>query len=248
MSEHKIDTHNNSHDAPELMGGLSTNRVEALSDGVFAVAMTLLVLEVHVPDVRTGPLDPLTFLADLWYANGSGKVFLAYVMSFALLGVYWVGQHSQFQYIRRADRPLLWINILFLLLIALVPFTTSMVGKYMSITSMALVVYGVHLLAIAIVIYSHWWYATHDRHLTDHHLDQQIVKAGAGRIRTSMFICLAGLALAFINPYVSAACYLLIPIYYIVPGRIDRHWSPWRRKNMVGSGANVSVGGEEGER
>src|SRR4030088_188078 len=97
---------------------LSRNRIEALTDGVFAVAMTLLVLDIKVPELEpplAGAELPLKPLA-LW------PKFLSYLISFVILGVYWVGHHIQLSFIRRADRPLLWINILFLLWVALVPF------------------------------------------------------------------------------------------------------------------------------
>src|SRR5215471_1982543 len=97
---------------------LGRNRIEALTDGVFAVAMTLLVLDIRVPELHQ-PLAtaelPLKLLS-LW------PKFLSYTISFVILGVYWVGHHVQLSFIRRADRPLLWINILFLLWVALVPF------------------------------------------------------------------------------------------------------------------------------
>jgi uncharacterized membrane protein len=105
---------------------LGRNRIEALTDGVFAVAMTLPVLDIKVPELRqpTGTADlPLKLL-------GLGPKLLSYSVSFTILGVYWVGHHIQLSFIRRADRPLLWINILFLLWVALVPFSTALLGEY----------------------------------------------------------------------------------------------------------------------
>src|ERR1700737_1299223 len=108
---------------------LSRNRIEALTDGVFAVAMTLLVLDIKVPELPQ-PMatdELLRQLLALW------PKFLSYVISFVILGVYWVGHHVQLSFIRRADRPLLWINILFLLWVALVPFSTALLGEYAKI-------------------------------------------------------------------------------------------------------------------
>ena len=101
---------------------LGRNRIEALTDGVFAVAMTLLVLDIKVPELEQ-PLAtaelPLKLLS-LW------PKFLSYTISFVILGAYWVGHHVQLSFIRRADRPLLWINVFFLLWVALVPFSTAL--------------------------------------------------------------------------------------------------------------------------
>jgi uncharacterized membrane protein len=124
---------------------LSRNRIEALTDGVFAVAMTLLVLDIKVPELEppsaTAEL-PLKLLA-LW------PKFLSYLISFVILGVYWVGHHIQLSFIRRADRPLLWINVLFLLWVALVPFSTALLGEYAK-TRIAIAVYGANLIAIGL--------------------------------------------------------------------------------------------------
>src|SRR5215475_9204742 len=101
---------------------LGRNRIEALTDGVFAVAMTLLVLDIKVPELQQ-PLAtaelPLKLLS-LW------PKFLSYTNSFVILGVYWVGHHFQLSFIRRADRPLLWINIFFHLWATPEIFSTSL--------------------------------------------------------------------------------------------------------------------------
>src|SRR5215469_15788500 len=118
---------------------LGRNRIEALTDGVFAVAMTLLVLDIRVPELQplaTAEL-PLKLLS-LW------PKFLSYTISFVILGVYWVGHHVQLSFIRRADRPLLWINILFLLWVALVPFSTALLSEYAT-TRIAIAIYGANL-------------------------------------------------------------------------------------------------------
>ena len=131
---------------------LGRNRIEALTDGVFAVAMTLLVLDIKVPELQQ-PLAtaelPLKLVA-LW------PKFLSYTISFVILGVYWVGHHVQLSFIRRADRPLLWINILFLLWVALVPFSTALLSEY-SNTRLAIAIYGANLIAIGLTLALHWW-------------------------------------------------------------------------------------------
>src|SRR5260370_38420709 len=101
---------------------LSRNRIEALADGVFAVAMTLLVLDIKVPELQS-PLAtaelPLKLLA-LW------PKFLSYLISFVILGVYWMGHNMQLSLIRQPDRPLIWINVLFLLSASLFHFSTAL--------------------------------------------------------------------------------------------------------------------------
>ncbi len=101
---------------------LSTQRIEALCDGVFAIAMTLLVLDIPVPPSSTAGARAL-FHA-LWPDMAS------YIASFAVLGVYWVGQHTQFHFIRHADQVLLWMTLLFLMLIAAMPFSAALIGHF----------------------------------------------------------------------------------------------------------------------
>lgn len=102
---------------------MHTARLETLADGVFAIVMTLLVFELRIPEL------PGAAAADLWAAVVLlGPSLLSFIVSFLVLGVYWVGHHSQFQHIRRADQTLLWLNILFLMCVSLVPFSAGMLG------------------------------------------------------------------------------------------------------------------------
>ena len=108
-----------------LISGLSKTRIEALTDGIFAIAITLMVFDIKVPAVtQMNQLNLRHELIQLW------PRFLAYVISFVMLGVYWVGHHNQYHYIRRTDRPFLWINIFFLMGISLIPFSTGLLGQF----------------------------------------------------------------------------------------------------------------------
>src|ERR1041385_8087175 len=96
---------------------MSTGRLEAFSDGVFSIAATLLVLELHVPDIGSGLGQAL--LAQ-WPS------YLTYVTSFATIGIIWVNHHSLFEHVRQVDRPLLFLNLLLLITGSLIPFPTSL--------------------------------------------------------------------------------------------------------------------------
>jgi uncharacterized membrane protein len=198
---------------------LGRNRIEALADGVFAVAMTLLVLDIKVPELQP-PLAaaelPLKLLA-LW------PKFLSYTVSFVILGVYWVGHHVQLSFIRRADRPLLWINILFLLWVALVPFSTALLSEYAN-TRLAIAIYGANLIAIGLTLALHWWYATTKRRHVDPDIDSGLVRAAMHRTLMAPLVYILAIVLCFFNTGVSLALYALVPILYILPGRIDIHW------------------------
>jgi uncharacterized membrane protein len=198
---------------------LGRNRVEALTDGIFAVAMTLLVLDIKVPEAQqaTGAANlPLNLLALV------PKV-LSYIISFIILGVYWVGHHAQLAFIHRADRPLLWINIVFLLWVALVPFSTALLSEY-SNTRMAIGIYGGNLIAIGLTLALHWWYATAGSRHVDPAIDRALVRGAMYRTLMGPFVYLLAILLSFIKVELSLILYALVPILYILPGRIDVHW------------------------
>ena len=212
--------------------GLSTSRIEALTDGIFAVAMTLLVFGITVPALETvtkAQADPVAvLLREQWVG------LLVYALSFALLGVYWVGLHAQFQYIKRANRSLLWINILILLLISFIPFTTSFLGQYAEYHPVpvyglhiysAVIFYGAHIVAIGAVIYFHWWYAMRTPLIAGPRVDRHMVRAAANRILFAPVISLIAIVCSFITPIASLICFALIPIVYIFPSHIDLHWT-----------------------
>jgi uncharacterized membrane protein len=203
------------HDEP---GGLTTGRIVALADGVFAVAMTLLVLEFHVPTLPAGAssaqLDAA--LAKLW------PQVLSYVAGFLVLGTLWIGHHYQLHFVRRADRPFLWLNLGFLLMVAFLPFCVALLGTFgMFTTPCAL--YGVTLLAAGSCLIGQWNYATSGRRLVEPDLDEGIVRALRSRINAGMLVYFVGFALAFVAPRISLAAYAAMPLLYFVPSRIDRH-------------------------
>jgi len=116
---------------------MSTGRIEAFSDGVFAIVVTLLVLEIHVPQVQ-GP-DLGAALARSLAAMA--PKFLSYVLSFAIICIWWIAHHHLFHLLRKSDRGLLWLNCLFLLFLAFIPFPTALMGDYPS-ERIAVISYG----------------------------------------------------------------------------------------------------------
>lgn len=198
---------------------LGRNRIEALTDGVFAVAMTLLVLDIKVPELQQ-PLTTADLAAKLF---ALWPKFLSYTISFVILGVYWVGHHVQLSFIRRADRPLLWINIFFLLWVALVPFSTALLSEFPKM-QLAIAVYGANLIAIGLTLALHWGYATDENRHVDPNIHPGLVRAAMLRTLIGPFVYVIAIGLSLLRPEVSLALYALVPILYILPGRIDIHW------------------------
>ena len=201
--------------------GLSKARIEALTDGVFAVAMTLLVLDIKVPIVEQAVSEGLPHsLLALW------PRFLSYAISFIMLGIYWVGHHNQFHMIRRTDRALLWINILFMMGVSLLPFSTALLSQYANEPS-AIIVYGVNLIIVGLVLFWHWRHATFGHRLVDDDLDPSIVSLAARRILVGPALFLIAIGVSYFSVWASLAIYILTPLFYVFPGSIDRQWRTW---------------------
>lgn len=194
-------------------GGFSTARVETLGDGIFAIVMTLLVLQLRIP-AGTLARDFPHELRQLWPQLG------AYVVSFVVLGIYWVAHHNQFAFIKAVDRVLLWINILFYLVVALVPFSASVAGGYHE-EPLASAVYGGNLIAVGLVLLLHWRYATSQPALSEP-VDPRLRREIDRHILMAPALYAAAIALGFVSTWISLAIYAFVPVLYIVPNRVDR--------------------------
>ena len=189
----------------------SPERLKALGDGVFAIVMTLLVLQLGVP-VAKGLSKETELLREL------GKLlpeFLIYVLSFMILGVFWVIHYSVFGAVRMYDTTLVWLNILFLMFVSLIPFSTALVGKNGFVTVTA-VIYGVNMLLILNLGWAIWAFITGKRGLADKSLDPIVVRGGN---RMGLFyatVMWAAIGLAFLIPVVSFFIYSLIVLAFII--------------------------------
>jgi uncharacterized membrane protein len=192
---------------------MSKSRLEAFSDGVFAVAITLLVLEIKVPEVSSGLGHQL---AEEWPSYAS------YAVSFFVIGTIWINHHAIFEHLGRADRVLMWLNLFLLLWIVLIPWATELLATYMreggeAERTAALVYTGVMtLMGVAFGLL--WTYAARDRRLLAVNLSDAEI-----RRRTRRFAGGAPVyALAMVVAVFSAPACLLInaalALYYALPG------------------------------
>jgi len=199
--------------------GLPPNRIEALADGIFAVAMTILVLELHVPDLgpvasEAGLLSALMSLVPKALSFGSG---------FVILGTLWIGHRFQFHYIRRTNRVILWINLVFLLMISFLPFVVALIGTYGAMR-VSCIVYGTTLVGALTCLLVQWLYATGpSRRLVGSPLPPEVFVGLRNRVLMGMIGYGAGLLLAFVAPRASLGCYAATPLLYLLPTRFDRY-------------------------
>jgi uncharacterized membrane protein len=199
---------------PHPVGTMGTGRIEALSDGVFAIIMTLLVFEITIPSVP--PQELPAALISLW------PYFVGYAISFVLLGIYWTGHRAQYIYILHADTNLHWLNMLFFSLCGLVPFSTGLVSRYPE-QPLSVVFYGLNLALIGVALYLHWLYATHDSRLVADDLTPLVRRFGAQRCLLAPAIYVVAIAVGLVNPTISLLVYALVPIFYILPS-FQRLW------------------------
>ena len=202
--------------APTTPGSaMSTTRLEAFSDGVFAIAITLLILEIKVPAPVEGVDGGLgTALLHQWPSYAS------YVTSFLTIGIFWVNHHSIFRYIKRTDQTLLMINTLFLMVISFLPFPTALIAEYVGHAAdeqVAALLYSGSFLVGGILFNAVWWYATIRFRLIDPTTSPQLVR----RLTTLGWVGTVFYAVAFALGFVSVpACLLLcvlLAVMYAIP-------------------------------
>ena len=194
---------------------MDTRRVETLADGVFAIAMTLLVLEVHVPDIA----EPVTGTAMLDALGSILPSVAGYAVSFVILGMIWIGHHNQFHFIRRVNRPLLWINIFYLLCVAFVPFATAFLTRY-PLQPAGLLIYGGTLLLGGLTHFFSWNYAV-GRGLVTEEVTPEIAELFRERISMGIVVYLAATLVGAFLPKVGLVLFASMPVLYMLPSRID---------------------------
>ncbi|MDQ3658534.1 MAG: TMEM175 family protein [Actinomycetota bacterium] len=202
--------------------GDDTGRIEAFSDGVFAIAITLLVIEIGVPHMNDAPLGATLFgeLADQWPS------YLAYVISFLQIGVIWANHHNRFRYIVRSDHGLLFLNILFLMCVAFIPFPTALLAEYLGETTTesatAGIVYAGSLMVTAFFFTLLWLYVAGSRRLLDQSLDLTIIRAMTRRYVLGMLFYVLAFAISFVSLAASLVLLVVLALLFILPEASER--------------------------
>ncbi|MEN6330022.1 MAG: TMEM175 family protein [Methanobacteriaceae archaeon] len=191
-----------------------TDRLETLSDGIFAIAMTILVVTIEIP---VGPVSSYGLLM-----NTMGNVvpkFAVYFLSFLILAVFWI-IHHMFYVVKKADFTLIWINIFWLMFIALIPLSTSVIAQF-GHYQFSQLIFDINLLFIGFFYYLMWSYAV------KHHLLADSVMPYSNYIqKTVLFlpgVIMIAIIISFINPRWSMISLFLIPVLFVVGRKL---WIP----------------------
>ncbi|MFB8001181.1 TMEM175 family protein [Nocardia sp. NPDC056000] len=197
-----------------------SGRVEAFSDGVFAVAITLLILEIKVP-ANAGE--------HLWRELGhQWPSYAAYVVTFLVIGIMWVNHHTVFGFVERVDRVLLFLNLLLLLGVVALPWTAALVAEYLAeghaegaatlsgsrAAHTAVAVYGSFMVYHAIIFQALWMHLTKTGHLFDSRVDAEAARGTRLRFGLGLLIYPCTVALAFLSAPLTLALHGLLAVYY----------------------------------
>ena len=196
---------------------MQTNRVEAFSDGVIAIAITLLILEISVPDVKGDHL--LDALGHQWPS------YAAYVVSFVTIGIMWVNHHALFDHVRTVDRGLLFVNLFLLLAIAFIPFPTALLAAYLRDSDggrAAAVIYCLSYLVVGLGFIALWRYLHRHPDLRKPSLtDDDVTRALRRTWRGPAAYGVAAL-LSLVSPYAALVVCGGVAVYFVLPYSTER--------------------------
>jgi uncharacterized membrane protein len=189
-----------------------TARIEAFSDAVFAIAITLLIIEIAVPHVE-GDESLGSALLHLWPS------YVGYALSFITIGIMWMNHHHMFRDIERTDHWLIALNVLLLMCISFLPFSTAVLVAYLQDDELprAMFAYATSLTVTAISFNAMWVYAAFGGRFVDSKVSQARLRARTIRFLPAPLLYAVAMALSFINPWASFALIVALTILFLIP-------------------------------
>ena len=195
-------------------------RLEAFSDGVFAIAITLLVLDLHVPEVGSGSLADA--LGHQWPAD------VSYIVSFVTIGIIWVNHHNLMRHIRHTDRGLLFLNVFLLMTVAVLPYPTALVSRYARTpnATTAALAYGVTMVTMALLFNALWHYSIRGGLLVAG-ADSREISGITRSYLPGPFLYLTGTLTALVDADASLVIYAVIAAFYVASSSL------WGRRDAA---------------
>lgn len=196
-----------SNDETQHTDQLDMERIVFFSDAVFAIAVTLLALEIRLPESETLLEDSqlLSQLGGIWH------LYLGYFISFIVIGIFWMAHHRKFRLIKRYDTRLMLLNLLLLMVIAFIPFPTSLISKYPGQTST--IFYALTMILGELLLGVIWWYASANNRLTSPSLDAKLRRKQFINPVAATLVFLASIGVALIDPDLAKlAWFLILPV------------------------------------
>lgn len=191
-------------------GATPKSRVEALSDGVYAIILTLLILELKVPMLGEAPTNAQVVQSLIQMT----PKFVSWLISFLMLIVFWINHHTMLHLVKHVDQGYVWINAFILLFQSFVPFPTALMGEYPN-NALAVGLFGIVMFVNALAFIALHYYSAGP--LLKEPEKASLVKKDALRALVGPAFFLVGTVAAFVHPYIAFGTYLAVPLYFIIP-------------------------------
>lgn len=194
-------------------------RLELLSDAVFAIIMTLLIIEIKVPELHGANIDNFQLLNKI---SELGDLFISYFLSFFILAMFWLHHHALFHFFtKNINRQLAVLNMVFLCFLCLIPFSAHLLGSYPHLQS-AILIYGLNIIAVSIMGITMFFYALKSKEIDNGEATPRNLKQAAIRLTLTPLFAIFGISISFIYPYVLPGIFFIFPILFnIIPGGLD---------------------------
>jgi uncharacterized membrane protein len=209
---------------------LGLERIMFFSDAVMAIAITLLAIDLKVPEIAASAAaaELPRSLSEL------GPRFLSFLISFFVIGIYWMSHHRYFRFIKRYDGGLIVLNLLFLLFIVLMPFVASLFGQYYYLP-LGMSVYAAAVAATGLSMGALWWYASYRYRLVDEHLDKQFIRARSLAMAVPLLF-LVSIPFAFFSRTLAIAIWCMLPLVSFAILKVSERR---RRSNLTEKGPRL---------
>lgn len=196
---------------------MDKNRLENLTDGVFAIVFTILVLEIRVPELHFEPSA-----GELWSALASiGPLFGAYLISFVVLTMFWIGHHSLYHFfVKNINRQLILLNLLYLMFIALIPFSAHLIGTYPT-NQTAVIFYGINMMLIACMSLMVVTYAINSGDIENPEVERRTLTHGKIRVSLPIISGFLGIVASFFYMPLSYFLFAFPIVFNIIPGSLN---------------------------
>ena len=196
---------------------MASGRLEALGDGIFSVAMTILVLELALPVVKGNTWNDFrSALHNSW--NG----LLCYMLSFIVLGIMWFGHRMMFEYIGKTNRYFIFLGVFFYMIVCLVPLSTRFLANN-TLKWYAIMVYAINLSLCNLTLFAQWQYGVHRQALLHREIPPEVQKEAKILFLLSPVVYSVAVVISFFIPQVSIIILLVTPILYLLPNKLDKY-------------------------
>ena len=197
--------------------GMASGRLEALGDGIFSVAMTILVIEINLPSVIGNSWSDFRLaLHQSWYG------LLCYMISFIVLGIMWFGHRMMFEYIGKTNRYFIFLGVLFYMIVCLVPFSTRFLAKN-TLQWYAIMTYAINLSLCNLTLYAQWRYGINRETLLHREIPLEVKKEATFLFLLSPIVYAIAIIISFFYPAVSIIIFVITPLVYLVPSKLDKY-------------------------